>query len=166
MIALYDEIHTQAAVSLVVYDRISTRVRQKLTDTAVVQCQIHRNKYPVAPKLSHNDDCQIYASFDHRVPDDMENTLAKITECIVEIRRWLSANYLKLNESKSGLFFFFIAGSNYNLKHIDMDNIGLTIGNSNVKILPVICNLGCFLNSHMSLTAHIDNLRKTILFHI
>ena len=32
------------------YDRISTRVRRKLTDTAVVQCQIHRKKYPVAPK--------------------------------------------------------------------------------------------------------------------
>ena len=49
-IALYDEIHTQATVPLVVYDRISTRVRRKLTDTAVVQCQIYRNKYPVTPK--------------------------------------------------------------------------------------------------------------------
>ena len=44
---------TQATVSLVVYDRISTCVRRKLTDTAVVQCQIHRNKYPVAPNINY-----------------------------------------------------------------------------------------------------------------
>ena len=34
------------------------------------------------------------------------------------------------------------------------------------KISPVIRNLGCFLDSHMPLTAHVDNLCKTILFHI
>ena len=40
------------------------------------------------------------------------------------------------------------------------------IGNSNVKVSPVIRNLGCFLDTQISLTAHVDNLRKTILFHI
>ena len=93
----------------------------------------------------------------------MENTLAKITECIVEIRRWLSANYLKLNDNESE---FFIAAFNHNLKRIDIDNIELTIRNSNVKLSPVICNLGCFLDSHMSLTIHVDNCTKQQKFHI
>ena len=37
---------------------------------------------------------------------------------------------------------------------------------SSIKLSPVIRNLGCFLDSNMSLTAHVNNLRKTILFHI
>ena len=41
---------------------------------------------------------------------NMENTLAKITECIVKIRIWLSDNNLTLNYSKSDFFkiIFFI----------------------------------------------------------
>lgn len=112
---------------------------------------------------SYADDYQIYASFDPRIPGDMENTLTKVTECITEIRNWLSANYLKLNDSKSELF---ITGSYHNLKLLDLADIELAIGGSSIKLSPVIRNLGCFLDSNMSLTPHVNNLRKTILFHI
>lgn len=112
---------------------------------------------------AYADDLQIYASFDPRIPGDMEKTVTNITECIVEIRKWLSANYLKLNDSKSE---FFITGSYHSLKQVDTSRIELAIGDSKIKISPVIRNLGCFLDSNMSLTAHIDNLRKSILFHV
>ena len=32
---------------------------------------------------------------------EMENICAKVSDCIAESRRWQSANYLKLNNSKS-----------------------------------------------------------------
>ena len=118
----------------------------------------HHLKYHI-----YADDCQIYDSFDPRVPNAMENTLAKISDCIAEIRRWLSVNYLKLNDSKSE---FFITGSHHSLRLLNTDSIELTIGNSSIKVSPVIRNLGCFFDAKMSLAPHVDNLRKTILFHI
>ena len=118
----------------------------------------HHLKYHI-----YADDCQIYDSFDPHVPNAKESTLAKISECIAEIRRWLSVNYLKLNDSKSE---FFITGSDHCLRHLNTDSIDLTIGNSNIMVSPVIRNLGCFFDAEMSFTPHVDNLRRTILFHI
>ena len=109
------------------------------------------------------DDCQIYASCDPNISGDIEATLSNMTNCIIDIKKWLSVNYLKLNDSKSE---FFIAGSKFNLKHLDLDNFALTIGESNIKASPFIRNLGFYIDSNLSLTTHVDNLRKTILFHI
>ncbi len=109
------------------------------------------------------DDLQLYASFDPRIPGDLEHTLDRFTQCIAEIRSCLSANYLKLNDSKTE---FFIAGADNKLKLLNLSNIELLIGNSKIKLSPVIRNLGCFMDSNLSLTSHVDNLRKSILFHI
>ena len=50
------------------------------------------------------DDCQIYASCDPNISGDIEATLSNMTNCIIDIKKWLSVNYLKLNDSKSEFF--------------------------------------------------------------
>ena len=52
------------------------------------------------------DDCQLYASFNPRNSDDMDNTLEKISRCIGEIRAWMTVNYLKLNDAKTEFFLW------------------------------------------------------------
>ena len=47
-----------------------------------------------------------------------------------------------------------------------LKHIALTIGESNIKVSSFIKNLGIYIDSNISLTAHVDSLRKTILFHI
>ena len=59
------------------------------------------------------DECQLYASFNPRNSDDMDNTLEKISRCIGEIRAWMTVNYLKINDAKTE---FFVAGTSYDIK--------------------------------------------------
>jgi len=109
------------------------------------------------------DDCQLYASFNPRIHDNMQITLDKISICISEIREWMTVNYLKINDAKTE---FFVAGSSYNMRHIQLNDITLEIGSSKIMPSTVIRNLGIYFDSTMSLTSHIDRLRRSILYHI
>ncbi len=46
-----------------------------------------------------------------------------------------------------------------------MSSNDLTIGGCKIQVSPIIRNLGCYFDANMSLTAHVDNLRRTVLFH-
>ena len=107
------------------------------------------------------DDTQLYASFNPRDPFDKDNALAKLTSCINEMREWMAANYLKLNDSKTE---FFVCGSAYNLKHLPP--VEIKIGSANIKPSDSIRNLGVTLNPTLSLSSHVDTLRRSINFHI
>ena len=83
------------------------------------------------------DDTQLYVAFNPRDPFAMENALHKLSSCISEMRQWMAANYLKLNDSKTE---FFITGSSYNLRHLPPAEI--TIGSAKIKPSESIRNLG------------------------
>ena len=124
-------------------------------------CEIARN-HSVKYHL-YADDSQIYIAFDPRNPDDITRALNKISACIADIKAFLSTNYLKLNDSKTE---FFLAASNHNLKHLDTANIQLAIGDCTIQLSTVIRNLGCHFDSNMSLTVHVNILRRNTLFQI
>jgi hypothetical protein len=91
----------------------------------------------------------------------MDNVLAKLTSCIAETKKWMTNNYLKLNDSKTE---FFIAGSAYNLKLLP--SVEITIGSAKIKPSETIRNLGVMFNPTLSLSCHVDMLRRSINFHI
>ena len=95
------------------------------------------------------------------MPGDLEASLTTLNACISEIRSWMSANYLKLNDSKTE---FFVAGSTHSLRLLPP--LELTIGTSNIKPSDVIRNLGVSFNSTMSFSNHVNHLRQTINFQI
>ena len=113
-------------------------------------------KYSICHHL-YADDCQLYVPFDPQVPGDLENTLARLTACISDIRKWLSENYLKLNGSKTE---FFIAGSWYNINKLP--DISLKIGCHSIPISKTIRNLGVIFDQTMTLSQHVDSLRRSI----
>ena len=64
--------------------------------------------------VSHHvyaDDTQLYVSFDPKVPGDLNSAITRLQNCILDIKNWMTANKLKLNDSKTE---FFIAASPYN----------------------------------------------------
>ena len=73
----------------------------------------------------------------------------------------MAANYLKLNDSKTE---FFITGSSCNLRHLPPAEI--TIGSAKIKPSQSIRNLGVMLNPTLSLSNHVDMLRRSINFHV
>jgi len=46
------------------------------------------------------DDTQLYISFCPKTAGEFELTVSKIESCVEEIRTWMTANFLKLNEDK------------------------------------------------------------------
>ena len=52
--------------------------------------------------------CWWHVAFNPRDPFAMENVLNKLSSCISEMRRWMAANYLKLNDSKTEFFYHWI----------------------------------------------------------
>ena len=44
------------------------------------------------------DDTQLYMPFNI---DNNEDTIARMEECINDIRKWMAENFLKLNDSKT-----------------------------------------------------------------
>ena len=97
------------------------------------------------------DDGQICASFDSRVPDDMENTPAKITDCRLLLRSGDGFQPATLNSTKNSLF-------QLSFETPYTDNIKLNIGNSKNQDLSFLLSrsLGCLHDFRMSLKAHVD----------
>ena len=60
---------------------------------------------------------------------------------------------------------FFIAASAYHHKHLP-PNITLKIGTEHIKPSETIRNLGAFFDSHMTMSSHINNVTKTVTFHL
>ena len=61
---------------------------------------------------------------------------------------------------------FFVSGTPYNIKQLCLDKIELTIGSSTIKPSKVMRNLGVYFHYTMTLSSHIDSVRRSVLFHI
>ena len=70
------------------------------------------------------DDQQIYLSFKPVKSGDKENSIRRLEACIAEIREWMVANMLKLNDDKSELIIF---GTKQQLAKIG--KVSIAIGN-------------------------------------
>ena len=107
------------------------------------------------------DDIQLYVSFDPKIRGELDCALLSLQNCICDIKNWMSINKLKLNDSKTE---FFIAASPHNFRKLP--DITLTIGNISVKPTDTIKNLGAFFDVHMSMNSHINNVSRTVTFHL
>ena len=108
------------------------------------------------------DDTQLYVSFDPKVPGELDSAISQLQNCIFDIKNWMTANKLKLNDSKTE---FFIAASPYNYKHLP-PNVTLSIGNEHIEPAKTIRNLGAFFDTHMTMSSHITNVSKSVVFHL
>ena len=107
------------------------------------------------------DDIQLYISFDPKTPGALDSALAKLQNCISDIRQWMVVNKLKLNDSKTE---FFVAASAYNLRSIP--NVHLDVGGTLISPSDTIRNLGVIFDSCMSMSHHISHICSTVTFYL
>ncbi len=103
------------------------------------------------------DDTQIYISSRPSETHQIE----KLTECIIDIKNWMTSNFLLLNSEKTEVLI--IGPKNpicNNLEHY------LTLDGCSVKSSSSVKNLGVLFYSNLSFESHVSSICKAALFHL
>jgi hypothetical protein len=98
------------------------------------------------------DDTQIYFAFDPT--RSFSNHMNRLTACFVEIKHWMSHNFLKLNGDKTEMMVLKNARSPYDrVNTFVLDGVSIT-ASKDAK------NLGFYFDTNMSLEKHINNITR------
>ena len=107
------------------------------------------------------DDHQIYFSFKPSDQTTQEEALQAIQNCVSDVRKWLLANKLKINDGKTE---FLIIGSKKQLNKVTIDSI--RIGESEIQPATSVKNLGAVIDSNLSMEKHITKTCNAAFYHI
>ena len=99
------------------------------------------------------DDQQVYLSFRPNQEAAQDRCITTIQNCIEEVRSWMRANMLKLNEDKTE---FVVFGTQYQLAKIS--SIEIRIGSECVMPVEHVRNLGFFMDRFMKNAVHINKI--------
>ncbi len=102
------------------------------------------------------DDTQLYIS----TRPDETSKLSKLTECVKNIKDWMTNNFLLLNSDKREILLIGPKNSTQNILDHNLQLDGCTVTSSTVK------NLGVILDSNLSFENHISHVTKTAFFHL
>ncbi len=97
------------------------------------------------------DDTQLYIS----TRPDETSKLAKLTECVKNIKDWITNNFLLLNSDKTEILLIGPKNSTQNILDHNLQLDGCTVK-----------NLGVILDSNLSFENHISHVTKTAFFHL
>ena len=106
----------------------------------------------------YSDDTQGYIGFK---PTDVTSVLQKLGLCIDEIRSWMTAFKLKINDEKTE---FMVISS----KHMEktVENLTLHVGSTEVSKSKSVRNLGVMMDCVMNMDAHITSVCKSAYFQL
>lgn len=109
------------------------------------------------------DDTQLYIRFKLKDRNDCLNALAQLEACIEDVRIWMVRNKLKLNDEKTE---FMVITSKYYAPVYQLLNLSLTVGGVSIKPSNTVRNLGAFFDNTMCLRPQINNIKRSMYFHI
>ena len=105
------------------------------------------------------DDTQLYISLS---PDEsgILSTTARIEECLVEIKAWMSSSMLRLNDSKTE---FIVFGSKYHLGNVTPS---IQFEGNIIEPVDSVRDLGMYLDSTLSMEKHVSIVCKSAFYHL
>jgi hypothetical protein len=109
------------------------------------------------------DDAQLYARLSMRQPRKIMDTVSQMNTCLSEVRGWMLANKLKINDSKTECM---IVGSKATLAKLSPLKITITVGSETVVPVHSVRSLGSTLDSMLSMDLQISNTIKSAYFHL
>ena len=101
------------------------------------------------------DDHQLYISYNPGNNDSECDAIDRIEKCIIDVRSWMLAHRLKINDSKTELM---LIGTSQQLKKVNIRNV--TVGQTVIAPATSIRNLGVLFDSHMNMTDHVNAVCK------
>ena len=108
---------------------------------------------------SYADDSQLQNS---ATPDRLPDLIDSMRLCIDDIKDWMTANKLKLNDDKTEVMIISSSRMSTALSIPD----SFDIGNASVPFSDTVKNLGVTLDCHLSLKTHVLNLVRTANFEL
>uniref|UniRef100_A0A8C1ETF6 Reverse transcriptase domain-containing protein n=1 Tax=Cyprinus carpio carpio TaxID=630221 RepID=A0A8C1ETF6_CYPCA len=102
------------------------------------------------------DDTQLYIS----TRPGETSKLSKLTECVKNVKDWMTNNFLLLNSDKTEILLIGPENITQNLVDYNLPLDGCTVTSSTVK------DLGVILDSNLSFENHISHVTKTAFFHL
>ena len=103
------------------------------------------------------DDTQLYISSRPGETYQFE----KLTECIVDIKNWMTSNFLLLNSEKTEVLI--IGPKNSACNNLERC---LSLDGCSVNSSSSVRNLGVLFDSNLSLESHVSSICKTAFFHL
>ena len=109
------------------------------------------------------DDTQLYIRFRHGDAVSLADAIRRLEMCIQEIRMWMTANKLKLNDGKTD--FMVILSAYYRQLRTSLE-IAKKVGNTNIHPTMSVKNLGVTLNTNMTMHPHVNQIVQTAYVHL
>lgn len=108
--------------------------------------------------LLYADDTQLYLSFHH---SEYSRSVNIIQKCLLDIKKWMSANFLMLNQDKTEVL---LVGSAYFLKILS--SISIPFCDISIKSADQVRNLGCILDSSLKMDKFVSQKCQGAMFYI
>ena len=102
------------------------------------------------------DDTQLYLSIE---PANIHDLIFSLENCIKDVKNWMTANKLKLNDEKTEVILC-------NPKKYDVDVSEIKVGNDIVKFTESAKNLGVYFDEDLSMDTHFVNISKAVYLEI
>ena len=107
------------------------------------------------------DDTQLYVTFEVSDEDNKLSSLKKIENCVSEVRMWMNAIFLKVNEDKTVALVH--ASRKNQMKH----NItAIQIGDCDIIPSPSARNIGVVFDAEMSMASHVHQTCRVCYYHL
>ena len=104
--------------------------------------------------MIYADDTQIYISCNNL------NTVSMLESCVVDIRKWMSANFLAFNDTKTEVVHF---SSRFKKDH---HNVTVNVGDVGVIPSKVVRNLGVMFDCDASMSNQVSSICKSASFSL
>ena len=114
------------------------------------------------PFHSYADDTQLYIEFSPQIQRDSES-IARLEQCIVDIRAWMRRYKLKLNDDKSEVL---LLSTSYQHKHSLSHGIDITIGDTKITSASCAKNLGVIFDKCLDMDDNVKNICKLAYFQL
>ena len=88
--------------------------------------------------------------------------LHSMKSCMNDVKAWITANMLKLNDSKTELMLV----TSERTRHLHTLPTSITIGNAQISFKQSVKNLGFTLDCHLTMNPHFSNIDRTCYFEL
>ena len=91
----------------------------------------------------------------------LSEAIRRIQDCIMEIREWLTSNYLKVNDQNTD-FLLIVPVYAKTL----INELSISVGCALIQAVDEVKNLDVYLDNHMNISANTSEVARCCYFHI